>query len=229
MELAAKDKVLYLIKKKQITFAYKENELFFKEKQISSGQYHLNLAAISFCRNNFPDALKQLEKAFELEPKNKEIVYCLVSFLYSLGNLELAINIKNTLEKSEKFKDLNYLLKFHLDLAQKYGQTGYLLDAEEEVSKAIRLDPKNLDSYFQRGKIYLKSKKWDQAIKDFSRSSSNPLLKEESFHYLGILYLKLGKLEESESYLIKASECSNRKKNSSIYLDYLNEMIPISS
>ena len=88
----------------------------------------------------------------------------------------------------------------------KSGMSGNYTDAAKAFSKAIELNPKLADAYYNRGTAYSNIGNYQQAIKDYSKAIElNPQL-AEAYNNRGTAYGKLGNQQQAINDYNKAIE-----------------------
>jgi hypothetical protein len=105
-------------------------------KDEDSGVLHNNLGGIAFEENRMPDALAELSRAYQLEPRNPAIVLNLGrAYLYS-RQPEAAVRI---LEEAVRLEPPSYYA--NLNLARAYILTGDALRASDALARARAIRP----------------------------------------------------------------------------------------
>jgi len=88
---------------------------------------------------------------------------------------------------------------------QLYGQNR-LNEALVECGKAIRLDPRNPNAYYWRGRVYIRTGELDPALEEFRAAVNlNPDFREAHDH-LGWLYSRKNRLDEALFHLSRSIE-----------------------
>jgi tetratricopeptide (TPR) repeat protein len=122
---------------------------------------------ISKNMNNNTQSIQDFESALELNPKD----------LNSLKHLPALLIRENQMKKAEfyfmKLVELNPQPNNYFDRALFYFEELDEADlAIDDLTKCILLDPKFLDAYYNRGSIYLKIEKFEEAKRDFDHCLS---------------------------------------------------------
>ena len=124
-----------------------------------SATLHLLLGKAHINREEYDDAIKELELAERADPK--------LPFLHF--NLGVAHLKKQELDraKAEFFKDK----ALEPDVAYNYDQLGLIFyqqqkdeEAAQYLQQAVRLDPRLASSHFQLARVYLRQKKYSEAL-----------------------------------------------------------------
>ena len=69
--------------------------------------------------------------------------------------------------------------------------------ASDDFTVLLRMDPKNLDYLFHRGFAEYKNKNYSQAILDFTAIPDNESEWAGRWHYMGILFYKIGEYDRA--------------------------------
>ncbi len=78
--------------------------------------------------------------------------------------------------------------------------------ATAEFTEAIDMNPNFTDAYIERGKIYLKKKKYEEAKKDFEKALELEPDKKEIYKYLAEVYLAEGDKNKALEYMKKSGK-----------------------
>lgn len=81
---------------------------------------------------------------------------------------------------------------------------GFMSKAMSDYNSAIKLDPKNLDAYYGRSRLYSTKKNFDGAIKDLSKALNISPNYIEALGDRGMLYKEKGNLEAAVDDFSKA-------------------------
>ncbi|MBI5756321.1 MAG: tetratricopeptide repeat protein [Nitrospirae bacterium] len=85
-----------------------------------------------------------------------------------------------------------------------YYKTGRDQEAEESFHAALKLKPVDARIHYNRGALYFREKKWDQAITSFLQAANlAPDWKAHSYLNIGLIYYKQGRDEEAISWFQK--------------------------
>lgn len=97
--------------------------------------------------------------------------------------------------------------------AQKHVRKGYdlykenmLSKAQEELGKAIEINPQNPEAYFWRARAFIKTENYDEAIMDLKTVIELNPRYSAAYDNLGWLFMRRNKDDESLSYLDKSIE-----------------------
>lgn len=110
------------------------------------------------------EALALLEKAYELQPRDKETAYNL-AFEYADAKNSKALSLTDTLIKYDKTETVAraWYIK-----ATYYNTTGNEKEAMRYYDSSNVADYNFLDAYLDKGQLLLKQKKYEQALRTFA-------------------------------------------------------------
>lgn len=110
------------------------------------------------------EALALLEKAYSLQPRDKETVYNL-AYEYAEAKNPKALSLTDTLIKYDKTETVAraWYIK-----ALYYNNIGNEKEALRYYDSSNRADFNFLDTYLDKGKLLLKQKKYEQALRTFA-------------------------------------------------------------
>jgi len=163
----------------------------------------------SLMKQNPQEALKNLDKAVELNP-NLTKAYLSKGLIYKeLGDEE---NMKASLSKtievgfaSNDIKTANtaeqVLRTYYFNKAVKSLQAGSMTEAEAGFKSAVEYGSENPTVYFQLGKIYNSKKEYELAVKTLKRAEGfekgGDVEKAGIFYEMGNAYIGLGNTSEA--------------------------------
>jgi tetratricopeptide (TPR) repeat protein/tRNA A-37 threonylcarbamoyl transferase component Bud32 len=129
--------------------------------QPANAEAFFRVAAIELGRKQYPAALRNLDKALELNPKYTEVLWSMAQVYHWQGNLEKALEVVNvTVEKLPPDKPEGLNVRGDI-----YRSMGRLDDAAADYRRLIQLKPALPDAYISLAGIYLKQGKIDEAIR----------------------------------------------------------------
>lgn len=110
------------------------------------------------------EALALLEKAYALQPRDKETAYNL-AYEYAEAKSPKALSLTDTLIKYDKTETVAraWYIK-----ASYYNNTGNAREAMRYYDSSNIADYNFLDTYLDKGRLLFKQKKYDQALKSFA-------------------------------------------------------------
>lgn len=161
-------------------------------------------------------AIKDYTKAIELKPNYIGAYSARAAIYYSLL---VDVPIAKAIE------DYVTILNYANNFCEAYESLGKILYANEDYewadfmfTKAIELKPKRFNYYMQRGKIYLKLQKYENAIKDFNTVleiiSDKPWYDVfiKCYKHRSEAYLQLGEKEKADMDLKLMAESKLKQK-----------------
>lgn len=110
------------------------------------------------------EALELMEKAYSLQPKDKETAYNL-AYEYADAKNNKALTLTDTLIKYDKTETVAraWYIKAHY-----YNKTGNEQEALRYFDSSIIADYNFLDTYLDKGQILFRKKQYDAALKTFA-------------------------------------------------------------
>jgi tetratricopeptide (TPR) repeat protein len=161
--------------------------------------YYLLKGELEYYYEHHKIALSYAEKAIQLNDMNKEAII-------------LSGDIQHSIGKSKKaLKQYNMALKKGLadeELLNKIGLANLeyenYLDAIDNFTKVIELNPDNARYYAARGKSKLKLKMFGAAVEDFKQALSIDPGLQEAYKNLGFCYTNVGNYSKAFENLNKA-------------------------
>ena len=195
------------IETEEIAKKYNNSSIQAKAKKIVPQLYMV--LGNSLMKQNPQEALKNLDKAVELNP-NLTKAYLSKGLIYKeLGDEE---NMKASLSKtievgfaSNDIKTANtaeqVLRTYYFNKAVKSLQAGSMTEAEAGFKSAVEYGSENPTVYFQLGKIYNSKKEYDLAVKTLKRAEGfekgGDVEKAGIFYEMGNAYIGLGNTSEA--------------------------------
>jgi tetratricopeptide (TPR) repeat protein len=174
----------------------------------NSAEYHLFMGKAHLNREEYDDAIKELEAAAKLDPK--------LPFVHF--NLGLSYMKKQDLEraKAEFLADV----AVEPDIAENYDQLGVIYsqqqqdqEAEKNFLKALRLNSRLTSSHYELARVYLREQKYQDALKQIEAAEKlapgNPPI-----HFVkGQILQKLGRTTEAKAEMATATRISNEQRD----------------
>jgi len=174
---------------------------FLTSNQDNSSEQVFRIALIYELKLDFEDAIKEIDKAIELDPKNPVYHNNKGIALGELGRHEEAI------EEYNKAIELNPNDPMdHNNKGNALGELGRHEEAIDEFDKAIELDPSDPDYHNNKGNALLKLGRHEDAIEEYNKAielnPNNPGYHNNKGNALG----ELGRHEEAIEEFDKAIE-----------------------
>ncbi len=121
-------------------------------------------AEILKTQNKQAEALAVLEKAYRLQPRDKELAYDL-AYEYAEQKNKKALSLTDTLLKYDKTETAAraWYIK-----ATYYNNLGNEAEALKNYSAANNADYNFIDAYLDKGQLLYKQKRFDEALKTFA-------------------------------------------------------------
>lgn len=190
-------------------------------KKYQQDSYLLNLSGMVFYKQSrFPEALKQFQKACQLNPEDPEGSLNLIAALCDLGFYQRARDIAGLLSENtivshpgKNPETLRELSRHHLDCARSYEKVGLMAQALSEYQQAIRLCESQTEARMGLAKLYLAEERIHEARRELNEVLQIYPEHCEAHTWIGILNLKEGRRHSAK----KAWEKAHRSdpKNSS--------------
>jgi len=176
------------------------------EKDISTyidpESLYLYIAASHLYMNKFDDAIRDINKVLELDPK-LAIAYTDRGIAYeALGQAELAFSDYNKAIELDAYYNRGLIRGANL------GQ--YEL-AVQDFTKAIQLDANNVRAYVNRGNAYYYLRQYEPALVDYNTAIDLNPNNANAHKNRGSLYQELGRIAEAEKDFKKYEELTGQK------------------
>ena len=97
-------------------------------------------------------------------------------------------------------------VKQHVRKGYKHYKENRLKKAQDELSLAIEIDPKNAEAYFWRARTFIRMEQYDDAIGDLRAVVDLNPRYSPAYDNLGWLFMRRNKYDESLTYLNKSIE-----------------------
>ncbi len=148
-----------------------------------------------------------VEKALEMFKKQTKVKndYAFRHMIYCYSNKGMCESVLGELD--EAMADLEYAVNENpehkdalINLGNVYQKKGMVEKALEIHTRAIELDKTNISAYYNRGRMYLNMKKFDEAIKDFTVSVEgyqDAVMRADAFYNRSKAYKGKGMLQEA--------------------------------
>lgn len=195
-----------------------------REPQSADGFYLLGV--MHYFQGNVGQTVENLRQALQLDPHHTDAAICLSVLFNDVGRYDEAKRVFEQANQSVAHKrpgtDLGIDRKFsvkHLEMADLYFRYRRYDEAIEEYSKAVLLDPTNLDIRIRRAKAYAKKGFVTRAMQELQQ------LKGEAPHYLpariqlGLLHYSQGNILDAELEWEAVRELEPNQREATAYLE----------
>ncbi len=173
----------------------------------NTAEFHLLMGKAHLNREEYDQAIPELEAAAKAEPK--------LPFVHF--NLGIAYMRKQDLERAkvEFVKDI----EIEPDVAYDFDQLGLVFylqqqdaDAEKMFRKALRLDPKLSSSDFQLARVYLREHKYKEALGAIDAAKKLSPGSESVYYVRGQILQHMGRTQEARAEMEKFTQISNASR-----------------
>jgi len=142
--------------------------------------------------------------------------------------------LNKTEEALESYKNLLKVspedLETHFQLAALYEATGSYDLAHDHLAKVLARDPKYLDALIQSGRVEIRRRNWDGALKPLNDAVTlaaqleNDEARADAIHSIGVVYKRLNKPQDALRNYQQALEIKQRIGQKGSIATTLNEM-----
>ena len=172
-------------------------EFFLKVLEImpEHAQALFNLGALAFDKGDCRQALEYYKKSLQLDKKNTRIYYNMANCYYKLDELdEAARYFKKCIEYCPD------LTQAYISYAHLLAETGEDIEAQRKARSAYLMDKDSCYTNFAVGAVYLKLKKFDDALERFE----NAIKINPDYHIasLGIAEVHCRRGEYEKAFLV---------------------------
>lgn len=157
-----------------------------------------NRALAYYALERYYEAIDDFEKVITFNPKDYEAI-CYKGVCYTaLGEYEKSISLQ---------KEALEINPYYSTAYNEMGNASFYSfmddDALQYYTKAIELD-ENPDYYFNRAKVYLVNKRYDEAVTDYIRTIELNPKDYEAFNQIGYCYYNMQEYTQAEEYFLSA-------------------------
>ena len=174
----------------------------------ASPRLRLLLGMALFDQQKFNEAQAAFQSALELEPDFVPALAYLATMNADQGKFAEAIGFYERAIKSDgKSAVLRYLLA---DAILKL-QDPDVRKVESELKQAISLDPNLALAYSTLGRLYMRQKRFEEAVVNLERAVKIDANLPDALYQLGLVYARLKRADESKVVLAKFKELNESK------------------
>ena len=174
-----------------------------------SAEIHYFLGRIHYTRNAFPLAKKEFEEAIRLDPTYMKAYDNLGLTMEGMGNDQAALANYEKAFELMKQQGLKSAWPY-INVCAMYNRLNKPEQALEYCQKAIELNPKSDQAFFETARAQMAQEKWGDAAKALQRAIEINS-RFAKFHYvLGTVYRKMGKRAESAREMVAYQKLSEQ-------------------
>ncbi len=183
------------------------------------GDSYFEVAKQSFQQKNYVESIQLFKKSLKYNEKNPEAWYLMGLAYREQGRKDDAIGaLERARAISGDYKDTSRLLvDLYLERGKEEYKYGHYSKSSEYLTRALKIQPDNLEVHFYLGLDYYFLKKWDLARRHLTESLKSDKFALYSNFYLGFIAYQLGQFEKAVPYFLK-SEQGELKDKSRYYL-----------
>jgi tetratricopeptide (TPR) repeat protein len=160
---------------------------------------HLNLAQVYFAEKKWPEAQKEFEQSFVMDPDNTTTLGQYADFLTARGQNARALSLVQDYVSNNP-NDPNG----HEILGAQYFDSKNYTAAQSEFERVVQLDPKNLQARLRLGKALEASGQTQPAIAQYQKALDLQPTHAPLATMVGNFYLEQGDLETARKYYSQA-------------------------
>ena len=140
-----------------------------------------------------PEAVEAFQKASHIRASGSEIYYYLGLAYQKAGRMKDAeLSFQEAVKRGYKSADLYWRLgNIQLEHLEEYA------DAEAAFTKALRLEPRNIQAQFSQGLAAIKLSKYKEAIRSFKETLALSPDHTQARYHLGFSYAMIGDFESA--------------------------------
>ncbi len=155
------------------------------ESDRNNAEAYANLGNIKASHDQLSEAESNFRKAIEIDPRNGDIYLALARIYGKQQNVKALSELEDVILRV----DPKYQYEAYLVIAASYHEAiNYDELAIDQLNKAIKLDPKRSEAYYQLGQMYEKQERWSRACEAFLKAG------EMSQEKLPIYFIQAGKM-----------------------------------
>lgn len=155
-------------------------------------RYYLGNALLE--NDLFPEAIRELSKAYPAYVNSKEMNYTLAIAYYQLGDLDSSLLYLEQAEELGALKEpeIYSVVNLYYNIALKYLDRSLYPEAERSFLRVLQLDPDRLQVHRSLGDLYSKKGDQDRSLAEFEQYYKSFPEDGEIQQYLYVTYLNRG-------------------------------------
>jgi len=169
----------------------------FTEAYIANGKVDLSMRIIGKAQENF-------SKAYELDPKNNEVISQLTTLTFNNRQFEKAIELA---QKCVNCENALYILGMSYYNQQDYGK------AEKYLKDAVGKDDKNAEAAYSLGRTYLELENEKSAIAQYVKAVQLEPTRSQWAYELALIYYNQNDFKSALKYFDLAANNGYNKTN----------------
>jgi tetratricopeptide (TPR) repeat protein len=169
----------------------------FIDAYIANGKVNLSMRTVGKAQQNF-------SKAYELDPKNNEVISQLATLTFNNRQFEKAIDLA---QKCVNCDNALYILGMSYYNLQDYGK------AEKYLKHAVAKDDKNPEATYALGRTYLELENEKSAIAQYQKAVQIEPTRSQWAYELGLIYYNQNDFKNALKYFDLAANNGYNKTN----------------
>jgi tetratricopeptide (TPR) repeat protein len=169
----------------------------FTEAYIANGKANLSMRIIGKAQENFA-------KAYELDPKNNEVIYQLATLTFNNRQFQKAIDLA---QKCVNCDNASYILGMSYYNLEDYGK------AEKYLKDALSKNDKNAEAAYTLGHTYLELENEKSAISQYQKAVELEPTRSQWSYELGLIFYNQNDFKSALKYFDLAVNNGYNKTN----------------
>jgi tetratricopeptide (TPR) repeat protein len=169
----------------------------FTEAYIANGKANLSMRIIGKAQENFA-------KAYELDPKNNEVIYQLATLTFNNRQFQKAIDLA---QKCVNCDNASYILGMSYYNLEDYGK------AEKYLKDALSKNDKNAEAAYTLGHTYLELENEKSAISQYQKAVELEPTRSQWSYELGLIFYNQNDFKSALKYFDLAVSNGYNKTN----------------
>jgi len=169
----------------------------FTEAYIANGKANLSMRIIGKAQENFA-------KAYELDPKNNEVIYQLATLTFNNRQFQKAIDLA---QKCVNCDNASYILGMSYYNLEDYGK------AEKYLKDALSKNDKNAEAAYTLGHTYLELENEKSAISQYQKAVELEPTRSQWSYELGLIFYNQNDFKSALKYFDLAANNGYNKTN----------------